>query len=180
MGVGDNFLCGVETVFCFLWHSHEPPLPAPKKKCAKPFSRSPKKSVQTGRTCRHTFWIYCYDIYNIGCLHSINTTTILYKDICQIFILTSNDNICPFSFNKIISVERLVELGYPKELNDTKYLPDFAVRGLIFDRKLGNFLKLDLHGLVLTACRGQCLYYSLRTIVKSAKIVFWQVMTQMK
>ncbi|XP_063690380.1 cytosolic purine 5'-nucleotidase-like isoform X1 [Bolinopsis microptera] len=50
--------------------------------------------------------------------------------------------------------ERLVELGYPKEIGDTKYLADFAVRGLIFDKKMGNFLKLDLHGLVLTACRG--------------------------
>ena len=52
------------------------------------------------------------------------------------------------------SVERLVELGYPKEIGDTKFLADFAVRGLIFDKKMGNFLKLDLHGLVLTACRG--------------------------
>ena len=66
-----------------------------------------------------------------------------------------------------ISVERLTELGYPKELVDTKYLPDFAVRGLIFDKKQGNFLKLDLHGLVITACRGICLSYcchALRTI----------------
>jgi 5'-nucleotidase len=47
-----------------------------------------------------------------------------------------------------------VEVGYPKELANTKFLPDFAVRGLIFDKKMGNFLKLDLHGLVLTACRG--------------------------
>ena len=55
----------------------------------------------------------------------------------------------------IITVERMVELGYPKQLADTEYVPDFAVRGLIFDKKLGNFLKLDLHGLVLTACRGE-------------------------
>lgn len=52
------------------------------------------------------------------------------------------------------ALERLVEIGYPKELRETNYLSDFAVRGLIFDKKLGNFLKLDLHGLVLTACRG--------------------------
>ena len=50
--------------------------------------------------------------------------------------------------------DRLVEMGYPKELKNTRYIPEFAVRGLIFDHKLGNFLKLDLHGLVLTACHG--------------------------
>ena len=62
----------------------------------------------------------------------------------------------------ITSVERLAELGYPKELVDTKYLPDFAVRGLIFDKKQGNFLKLDLHGLVLTACRGIFLLFYIK------------------
>ena len=55
---------------------------------------------------------------------------------------------------RIPPVERLVEMGYPKELKDSVFDPNFAVRGLIYDQKMGNFLKLDLHGMVLTACRG--------------------------
>jgi len=52
------------------------------------------------------------------------------------------------------AIERLVEMGYPKELKEKQFDPNFAIRGVIYDQKMGNFLKLDLHGMVLTACRG--------------------------
>lgn len=41
---------------------------------------------------------------------------------------------------------RLVQIyGYPKEVMDLPYLPNFYQRGLLIDKKRGNILKLDRH-----------------------------------
>lgn len=54
-----------------------------------------------------------------------------------------------------LTLERLVEhKGHPKEICDIKPDPDFAIRGLVVDRKTGNILKLDSHRHVGMAYHG--------------------------
>ena len=53
-----------------------------------------------------------------------------------------------------VTVQKLVERGYPKELLSMSYRTDFPVRGLLIDRKLGNVLKMDRHRYVKTAYHG--------------------------
>ncbi|XP_052100993.1 cytosolic purine 5'-nucleotidase-like isoform X1 [Mytilus californianus] len=50
--------------------------------------------------------------------------------------------------------ERLVAIGYPKEIEDFKYDPAFPCRGLWFDRQFGTLLKVDCYGNVLVAVHG--------------------------
>jgi len=52
------------------------------------------------------------------------------------------------------TVRKLVDRGYPQELLAMKYRTDFAVRGLLIDRKLGNILKMDRYRYVKTAYHG--------------------------
>jgi 5'-nucleotidase len=54
-------------------------------------------------------------------------------------------NIEALSFR--LTAERLVEkLGYPEELVNAQYDPQFVVRGLAVDKRLGNIFKMDRHG----------------------------------
>jgi 5'-nucleotidase len=53
-----------------------------------------------------------------------------------------------------LTVDRLIATGYPKSIKDIKYDPSFAIRGLFFDRKYGNLLKLDSFGNILSCCHG--------------------------
>lgn len=50
--------------------------------------------------------------------------------------------------------ERLVEMGYPKEMLQFEYDPSFPVRGLWFDTQYGNLLKVDAYGNILIAVHG--------------------------
>ncbi|ODN06226.1 Cytosolic purine 5'-nucleotidase [Orchesella cincta] len=49
---------------------------------------------------------------------------------------------------------RLVQMGYPKELDEFVYDPSFPIRGLWFDSHLGNLLKVDAYGNILVCCHG--------------------------
>lgn len=51
-------------------------------------------------------------------------------------------------------VERLVHIGYPEAIRDFEYDPTFPVRGLWFDTKYGNLLKIDAYGNLLVAVHG--------------------------
>ncbi|XP_031562087.1 cytosolic purine 5'-nucleotidase-like isoform X2 [Actinia tenebrosa] len=51
-------------------------------------------------------------------------------------------------------IERLVSIGYPKDLLQFKYDPHFPVRGLFFDHQLGNLLKVDTYGNILSCYHG--------------------------
>ena len=51
-------------------------------------------------------------------------------------------------------VERLIKMGYPKALLDFEYDPSFPVRGLWFDTKHGNLLKVDAYGNILLCLKG--------------------------
>jgi len=53
------------------------------------------------------------------------------------------------------TVEKLVGRGYPEELQSLQYDPEFAIRGLVVDRHLGNILKMDRHGYVGRAYHGR-------------------------
>ena len=61
------------------------------------------------------------------------------------------------------SVRLLVaERGYPEELLDTHFDPQFAIRGLVLDGARGNILKLDSSRQVVRACH--CLLYTSRCV----------------
>lgn len=52
------------------------------------------------------------------------------------------------------TVEKLVARGYPETLVHSPRDPEFAIRGLVVDRRLGNVLKMDRHGYVGRAYHG--------------------------
>lgn len=45
-------------------------------------------------------------------------------------------------------IERLLLLGYPEDLKHFKFDPEFPVRGLFFDIKRGNLMKIDRKSVV--------------------------------
>lgn len=54
-----------------------------------------------------------------------------------------------------VVVEKLVhEAGYPKVLREHPYRPNFPIRGLLIDRRLGNVLKMDRYRFVKRAYHG--------------------------
>jgi len=50
--------------------------------------------------------------------------------------------------------ERLIQLGYPKEISNIEYKPNFPVRGLWWDNLHGNMLKVDGFGNILFCFHG--------------------------
>ncbi|XP_043491096.1 cytosolic purine 5'-nucleotidase isoform X1 [Polistes fuscatus] len=50
--------------------------------------------------------------------------------------------------------DRLVSLGYPREIKAFEYDPSFPVRGLWFDTLYGNLLKVDAYGNILVCVHG--------------------------
>jgi len=52
------------------------------------------------------------------------------------------------------TVKKLVERGYPERLLTMPYRTDFAIRGLLIDKKLGNVLKMDRYRYVKKAYHG--------------------------
>ncbi|XP_022662482.1 cytosolic purine 5'-nucleotidase-like isoform X1 [Varroa jacobsoni] len=51
-------------------------------------------------------------------------------------------------------VDQLLKIGYPKELKQFQFDPNFAIRGLWFDTIYGNLLKVDPYGNILVCCHG--------------------------
>lgn len=54
-----------------------------------------------------------------------------------------------------LTIEKLILMGYPPTVADFKYDPDFVIRGLTVDKKLGNVIKLDRHNHVGRAYHGK-------------------------
>lgn len=54
-----------------------------------------------------------------------------------------------------VTVDKLVERGYPEAIREIQGDPAFAIRGLVVDKKLGNLLKMDRHGYVGRAYHGK-------------------------
>jgi len=50
--------------------------------------------------------------------------------------------------------ERLIQCGYPEKLNEYSYDEQFPIRGQIFDKELGNLLKVDTFGNILLCYHG--------------------------
>ncbi|CAG0915550.1 unnamed protein product [Notodromas monacha] len=50
--------------------------------------------------------------------------------------------------------KRLVDMGYPKGIHDFEYDPSFPIRGLWYDFRYGNLLKVDAYGNILTCVHG--------------------------
>ena len=53
-----------------------------------------------------------------------------------------------------LTVERLIKRGYPKEIENIRFDPRFAVRGLFLDKKHGNLVHLDNFGFLLACVHG--------------------------
>ncbi len=53
-----------------------------------------------------------------------------------------------------LTVERLVQRGYPESLKSLNFDPNFPIRGLLIDKKLGNILKMDRHKVVNQGFHG--------------------------
>uniref|UniRef100_A0A915AN30 Tyrosine-protein phosphatase non-receptor type 9 n=2 Tax=Parascaris univalens TaxID=6257 RepID=A0A915AN30_PARUN len=51
-------------------------------------------------------------------------------------------------------LERMIFMGYPEQLRNFNYDPTFAIRGLWFDQKYGNLLKVDGFGNILVGVHG--------------------------
>jgi HAD superfamily 5'-nucleotidase-like hydrolase len=54
-----------------------------------------------------------------------------------------------------ITVRKLIARGHPERLRRIESDPNFAVRGLVVDKKCGNLLKMDRHGYVGRAFHGK-------------------------
>uniref|UniRef100_A0A914YUQ9 5'-nucleotidase n=1 Tax=Panagrolaimus superbus TaxID=310955 RepID=A0A914YUQ9_9BILA len=52
------------------------------------------------------------------------------------------------------TIERLIQIGYPEDLKQFTYDPNFPVRGLWFDSHYGNLLKVDGFGNILIGVHG--------------------------
>ncbi|KAL3102369.1 hypothetical protein niasHT_029794 [Heterodera trifolii] len=52
-------------------------------------------------------------------------------------------------------IDYLIRIGYPREIAEFEYDPMFSIRGLWFDIKFGNLLKVDGFGNILRASHGR-------------------------
>ncbi|KAF1741965.1 hypothetical protein MXB_2173, partial [Myxobolus squamalis] len=52
------------------------------------------------------------------------------------------------------ALKRLISMGYPPGIADLTYNPKFATRGVVFDKRYGNFLKVDPYGNIMSAVHG--------------------------
>jgi 5'-nucleotidase len=54
-----------------------------------------------------------------------------------------------------LTIERLIQMGYPRSITSLKYDPEFPIRGLFLDHKKGNFLKIDNFGNIAACVHGR-------------------------
>ena len=54
-----------------------------------------------------------------------------------------------------LAVKKLIEKGYPKEIQNLEYSPNNIIRGLLLDKAKGNIIKIDEHRYVKTAYHGR-------------------------
>jgi len=52
------------------------------------------------------------------------------------------------------TLKKFIANGYPEELSNLKFDPNFVIRGLLVDRERGNLLKVDAHKYVKVAFHG--------------------------
>lgn len=52
------------------------------------------------------------------------------------------------------TIKKFIEAGYPEELLELEFKPNFLIRGLLVDKKNGNILKVDTHKYVKNAYHG--------------------------
>ena len=53
------------------------------------------------------------------------------------------------------TLEKFIDAGYPQELNELNFDPNFVIRGLLVDKERGNLLKVDGHKYVKLAFHGR-------------------------
>lgn len=72
-----------------------------------------------------------------------------------------NENIHSLIYD--LTIKTLIQMGYPEDLSSFKYDPQFPIRGLFFDTKRGNLMKLDY---LYTLYPGY-IYFGRRPLTKS-------------
>ncbi len=73
-------------------------------------------------------------------------------DMDHTLALYNRDEFEALAFRK--TLDKFIQNGYPSELNDLKFDPNYVIRGLLVDRERGNLLKVDGHKYVKTAFHG--------------------------
>lgn len=110
-------------------------LPAPIRKLLREESTPPDRRIYTNRDL---------NLDKIGLVgFDMDYTLAIYRQ----------DGIEELSF--AASIEKLIARGYPQSLRDVDTDTRFAIRGLMFDKRLGNVMKLDRHGYVGRAYHGR-------------------------
>lgn len=74
-------------------------------------------------------------------------------DMDHTLIRYNSTNFEGLSHSKMI--EKLIRHGYPETLRKLKFDYDFAIRGLVLDRKKGNLLKLNRYAAIRASYHGQ-------------------------
>ena len=54
-----------------------------------------------------------------------------------------------------LTINKLIQRGYPESIKEIKYEREFVIRGLTVDKQLGNILKMDRHGHVARVFHGR-------------------------
>jgi 5'-nucleotidase len=63
-----------------------------------------------------------------------------------------------------LAVQRLMDKGYPKEIEKFTYDPSFPIRGLFLDTRQGYFLKVDAFGYILNCVKGRKVITNVREV----------------
>ena len=90
--------------------------------------------------------IYVNRSLNLASIRSIGF------DMDHTLVLYNRENFESLAFHE--TVKKFVANGYPEELLQLKFDPNFVIRGLLVDRQRGNFLKVDAHKYVKIAFHG--------------------------
>ncbi|MBF0443811.1 MAG: HAD-IG family 5'-nucleotidase [Oligoflexales bacterium] len=73
-------------------------------------------------------------------------------DMDHTLVLYNRENFESLAFRK--TLEKFIDAGYPDELIQLRFDPNFIIRGLLVDRERGNILKADAHKYVKIAYHG--------------------------
>ncbi len=90
-------------------------------------------------------------IYTIRSLNQAKIKAIGY-DMDHTIAIYNRENFETLAFRE--TLKKFIERGYPEELSQLEFDPNFVQRGLLVDRQRGNLLKVDCHKYVKIAYHG--------------------------
>ncbi|XP_037026081.1 cytosolic purine 5'-nucleotidase-like isoform X1 [Bradysia coprophila] len=140
-------------------------LPLPTVNDASPENIVPYNVADRQRILRHTSHDTCYedDLYILepkSAPHEIFVNRSLHLENIKFYGFDMDYTLAEYKSPQYETLgfdlvkERLVNMGYPKEILQFEYDPSFPVRGLWFDTMYGNLLKVDAYGNILICVHG--------------------------